>query len=118
MLEHCGRELGNNTLISSTSIEEWPLVCSTDRRECCSGEHVPAGNWYMPNGSIITQSTSSTNEHSLFQVTRVNQTVGLSLINPNSTALPVGIYHCELMDKNNSIHHLYVGVYQLDDGKS
>ena len=120
-LEHHGRELGNNTLISSTSIEEWPLVCSTDRTECCSDmtdECVPAGNWYMPNGSVITQPISTMNEHSLFQVTRENQTVTLSLNSPNSSALPIGIYHCELLDQNNSIHQLYVGIYQQEDGKS
>ena len=33
-----------------------------------------------------------------------------------STELPSGIYHCEMMDRDNMTHHLYAGIYLEDEG--
>ena len=37
------------------------------------------------------------------------QTVGLNIT--NSPKLPIGIYHCEMMDRENVTHYLYAGIY-------
>jgi hypothetical protein len=43
-----------------------------------------------------------------------NQTVGLNIF--NNPVLPTGIYHCEMMDRENTTHHLYAGIYHENEG--
>ena len=85
---------------------ETVLFCSTDREY--NELNIP-GSWFLPNGSKISLSTSNTQS---LHVTFGNQTVGLNI----SSNLPRGIYHCEMMDKNNNTHHLYAGIYADDEG--
>ena len=95
---------------------EGALFCSTDRRECCDNESDIHGNWFLPNGSKVL-ATNNTHFEPAY-VTRGNQTVGLNRVNNNSLKLPSGVYHCEMMDKNNTTHHLYAGIYHENKGKS
>ena len=85
------------------------LFCSTDREDCCN-EFNNAGNWFLPNGSQVL---TSTNTQSLYLILG-NQTVGLNIM--NSPELPIGIYHCEMMDRNNVTHYLYAGIYPENEG--
>ena len=97
----------NNSLITVTDDSEQTLLCSTDRDDCCTDEFNAIGNWFLPNGSKILPRNSTT----LFHITLGNQTVGL-----NGPELPSGIYHCEMMDRENITHHLYAGIYSKDEG--
>ena len=92
--------------MTGTQEDEIVLFCSTDRENCCTDE----GKWFLPNGSNITLETSI---QSLF-ITSRNQTVGLNIT--NNAELPSGIYHCEMMDRNNVTHHLYAGIYPENEG--
>ena len=87
--------------------DEKVLFCSTDREKCCNDESNIPGSWFLPNGSKI----SSTNSQSL-HITLGNQTMGLNI----SPELPSGIYHCEMMDRENITHHLYAGIYPEGEG--
>ena len=80
--------------------EEKLLFCSTDRE--IDEFNIP-GSWFLPNGSNISRS---------LHITLGNQIVGLNI----SPDLPSGIYHCEMMDKENFTHHLYAGIYPEDEG--
>ena len=93
---------------------ESTLFCSTDRSDCCDNESNIHGNWFLPNGSKVL----ATNNTAAY-VTRGNQTVGLNRVNNSNSLelLPSGVYHCEMMDKNNITHHLYVGIYHENEGK-
>ena len=82
--------------------------CSTNRQDCCTDEFNIAGNWFLPNGSKILDNTQSL--HIAFGI----QTVGLNIT--NSPELPIGIYHCEMMDRENITHYLYAGIYPKDEG--
>ena len=108
-LEHGTNETSNNTLFTLDNIGV-ALFCSTDKEDCCTDEFSIAGNWFLPNGSKIL---SSTNTQSL-SITLGNQTVGLKIT--NSPELPTGIYHCEMMDRENVTHYLYAGVYPENEG--
>ena len=88
--------------------DEKVLFCSTDREN--DELNIP-GSWFLPNGSKI--SSVSTNTQSL-HIALGNQTVGLNIT--NSAELPRGIYHCEMMDRENVTHHLYAGIYPEDEG--
>ena len=96
--------------MSSTQEDKIVLVCSTDRENCCTDEFSISGKWFLPNGSNITLKT---NIQSL-SILLGNQTVGLNIT--NNTELPTGIYHCEIVDRDNVTHHLYAGIYPEDEG--
>ena len=89
--------------------EEKMLLCSTDRKYCCTDELNIPGSWFLPNGSKLTINTQS------FHIVLGNQSVGLNFT--NGTELPSGIYHCEMMDRENITHHLYAGIYPNGEGK-
>ena len=101
-------ELSNNTLLSVDDIAdtEGALLCSTDRNESNSTNH---GAWFLPNGLRINLTANDSQtlylEHQVIELNRVN----------NST-LPTGVYHCEVMDKENAIHSLFVGIYPETEG--
>jgi hypothetical protein len=86
------------------------LFCSTDREDCCTDKLI-SGNWFLPNGSNII--TLGINYIQSLSIALGNQTVGLNIF--NNPDLPTGIYHCEMMDKENVPHHLYAGIY-LENG--
>ena len=112
-MEYGPYQESNNTLItvSGTQEDEIVLFCSTDRETCCTDEFRVSGKWFLPNGSNITLKK---NIQSL-SIILGNQTVGLNIT--NSTELPSGIYHCEMMDcRENVTHHLYAGIYPEDEG--
>ena len=82
------------------------LFCSTDRENCCTDKfnnNIIPGSWFSPNESKIL-----INSH----IALGDQTVGLNL----SPSLPSGLYHCEMMDRDNVTHHLYAGIYHKDEG--
>ena len=85
------------------------LFCSTDREKCCVKEFNIPGSWFLPNGSKISSSSTNT---SLYNIALGDQTVGLNI----SPDLPRGLYHCEMMDRDNMTHHLYAGIYLEDEG--
>ena len=104
-MEYGPYQESNNTLITVNGAQEDEkvLFCSTDRE---NNELNISGSWFLPNGSKIPSSISNT--------ALGNQTVGLNIT--NSADLPTGIYHCEMMDRNNNTHHLYAGIYPENEG--
>ena len=88
--------------------EKGPLICSTDREDCCTDSNIDE-YWFLPSGSKV----QSTNRQSLY-MSLGNQTVGLTAT--NNLEIPSGIYHCEMMDEKNVIHYLYAGIYHTDEG--
>jgi hypothetical protein len=92
--------------VSGTQENENVLFCSTDRKNDEFNIH---GSWFLPNGSKISLSTYNTR---ILHTVLGNQTVGLNI----SPDLPTGIYHCEMMDRENVTHHLYAGIYPEDEG--
>ena len=99
----------NNTLITVDNIGV-TLFCSTDREDCCNDEFNIAGNWFLPNGSKVPSTMNTQALH----ITLGNQTVRLNI--KNSPELPTGIYHCEMMDRENITHYLYAGIYLENEG--
>ena len=88
--------------------EEKMLLYSTDRKYCCTDELNIPGSWFLPNGSRLTINTRSLN------IVLGNQSVRLNFT--NIPELPTGIYHCEMMDRENITTHLYVGIYSEGEG--
>ena len=84
------------------------LFCSTDRENCCIDKFNIPGSWFLPNGSKMSTNYNTQSIH----IALGNQTVGLNI----SPELPSGIYHCEMMDRDNVTHHLYAGIYPEGEG--
>ena len=105
-LEYGPNQENNNTLISIEKMRT--LFCSTDKKGCCTEEYDIPGSWFLPNGSKISNDTQS------IHIALGNQTVGLNIT--NIPELPSGIYHCEMMDRENITHHLYAGIYPEGEG--
>ena len=103
----------NNSLITMNHIGEGEeaLFCLTDQKDCCVNESDIHGSWFLPNGSKIL-STS----YAHFYVTHGNQTVGLNRAENSSLMFPTGIYHCEMINKNNDTQYLYAGIYPENEG--
>ena len=97
--------------MNGTQVEERVLFCSTDREKINDEFNNIPGSWFLPKGTKISSSTSNTQS---LHITLGNQTVGLNIM--NSAELPVGIYHCEMMDRDNVTHHLYAGIYHENEG--
>ena len=96
--------------MNGTQEDEKVLLCSTDRETCCFDELNIPGRWFLPNGTkILTKSNTQS-----LRIALGNQTVGLNIM--KSADLPSGIYHCEMMDRDNVTHHLYAGIYLEDEG--
>ena len=118
-LEFGPYQLGNNTILTIDNIGEGEkvLFCSTDRKDCCDNESDIHGNWFLPNGSKVL-ATNNTHFEPAYVIWR-SQTVGLNRVNNSNSLelLPSGVYHCEMMDKNNITHYLYVGIYHENEGK-
>ena len=91
--------------MNGTQEGEKVLSCSTDRENCCY--NIIPGSWFLPNGKEIP------NTHN---IALGNQTMGLNIT--NIAELPSGIYHCEMMDRENVTHHLYAGIYPEGEGMS
>ena len=109
-LEYGHNQKNNDTVLIVDDIIGVALFYSTDRQDCCVDEFNIAGNWFLPNGSKML---SATNTQSL-SIILGNQTVGLNIT--NSSEVPTGIYHCEIMDKSNVTYYLYVGIYTENEG--
>ena len=103
-------------MMDSITVGEGALFCSTDKIDCCVDETSTVnGNWFLPNGSKVLPATNIF-EPVYSYVTWGDQTVRLNLVNNSSPKLPTGIYHCEMMDKNNVTHYLYAGIYPENEG--
>ena len=103
----------NNSLVTASGIGEGEeaLFCSTDRELCCNNSN--DGSWYLPSGSVVTQRLVT----QVFYMTWSYQTVGLNRVHESSSnSLPVGIYHCEMMDETSTTNHLFVGIYSKNEG--
>jgi hypothetical protein len=109
-LEYGSNKESNNTLITVNVTTDKDdnktiLFCSTDRENCCIDESNADRSWFLPSGSKISNDQ-------LLHIVSGDQTVGLNI----SPDLPSGIYHCEMMDRDNVTHHLYAGIYPEDEG--
>ena len=110
-IEYGPNQESNNTLITVNDIQgnNAALFCSTDRENCCIDEfNIIPGSWFLPNGSKISTNTQ------FLHIALGSQTMGLNI----SPELPSGIYHCEMMDRDNVTHHLYAGIYPENEGMS
>ena len=99
-----GVQYPNRSIINIREIGEndKALICQTDRRPCCQSLPNRAGEWYYPNGSLLTIEGSGRDLY------RNRGDEGEVRLNRRNNALfPTGMYHCEVPDANSSTHSIY-----------
>jgi hypothetical protein len=95
----------NNSVIVWSEIGEdgSSLFCLTDNIDCC-GATSNSGNWVDTNNDAINDNTTN----AVYQERRRN-----SILLQQQEMAPTieGILRCDIVDANNTMQHLYVGIY-------
>ena len=86
------------------------LMCTTDLVACCETEGL--GNWYYPDGRIVTGEGAPTYRTNRGQNEEINnqQFNGSVRIWRYFTSLERGLFRCELPDAENVVQTLYVNI--------
>ena len=112
-----GLAYSNNSVFAIETIGEYhsefdnnALMCGTNLRPCCSSEYSQPGEWYYPNGTII-YSISLFRSQSFYSSRGDDGTVRLN--QPHSSVTPVGIFRCEIPNKNLEIDVVYAKLSRL-----
>ena len=106
-----GIVIANNDELALTMIgdeDNETLLCFTDLYQFYnnSGDFRDAGKWYFPNGTLVNTSGD-------IYVSRGHGVVGLS--RKNHTMMPTGRFHCEILDSNRTLQHLYIHLKVYDE---
>ena len=89
------------------------VLCLTDLLLCCNSDTAElTGNWYFPNGSIISNLSTDTDVY----IKRGPNMVGLYW--NDSSSIPTGIFQCEIPDACGIIQKLYVRIEIMLDTTS
>ena len=108
----------NNSIISALDIDNHfttppaknSLVCLTNRFPCCSG--LSDGSWYNPDGSRTLEGLETGHFYQIYY-----QHQSTILHESASPSTSEGLFHCQIADKANATHDLYIGVYSSGAGK-
>jgi len=102
----------NNSIVTITDIGTGSsaLICTTSYRNCCFPRS-PETQWYFPNGSQIPN-----NPNLPFRRNR-GTSPGRMILSHNSEGTTTGIFHCDILDANNVLQSIYVGIYTGTTGK-
>ena len=89
------------------------LMCYTDKVDCCGGSvNMRQGDWYYPDGLQVHHDGAggSFYRNRSYSVVRLHRR--------ENTVMPIGIFHCEIPDKNGTNQSIYVGVYPQGQGNN
>ena len=107
-----GRVYANNSIISITDIGRSvsqlnnALQCNTDRQPCCATSPNRYGNWFFPNGNVVTYTTS-------FYTNRGDDgTVNLNRVHSN-VMTPTGKFCCAVADATDTVQTLCIDIGEL-----
>ena len=99
-LHHNGRNVENGSVLSTKDIKETaPLICRTNRTNCCKNQTTVVGEWYSPNGTEVHKNSSG------YRFYRTRSNVGEVLLHQRSNhASPSteGVYCCEVPDTDEN----------------
>ena len=120
-----GVDLSNHAYVDLTTVGEDisasgnTVICNTDLFTCCTGKQgIHRGDWYFPNGSVLSGSGAGGDIYKSRGVVRVD------LRRRNNAMSPTGIYRCEIEtmavnDDNVATitgETVYVGLYPPNKG--
>ena len=104
----------NNSIVTLTDIAEGDraLLCFTDETNCCGGSRdMRMGEWYYPNGSVVERDRDGARFY------RNRSTSVVRLHQRGNTAMPTGVFHCEVPVASGVNQRTYIGVYPEGEGE-
>jgi hypothetical protein len=113
-----GQLVPNNSTVELSEVYETPddstahtLMCVTLKRPCCKTSPYRFGEWFYPNGSAVSSSSSGNS----FYVDRGDDgTVRLHRRGTTALSAAIGQYCCEIPNANDIIHQLCVHFGKLN----
>ena len=118
-----GANVENNgyiTIIDLLHSTEVPIMCNTNLQKCCNRANTirpgPAGDWYFPNGSIVSHKNKISDAAPFFARNRGKSVLRLFIVNNNTDmSLPPqrGRFHCEVPNSNNIGQTYFINICKL-----
>ena len=103
-----GQFLPNNSVVAWMEIGQGSasLFCLTNKMDCCNYPS-DSGGWIFPNGSTVQFMSSSVNIDIFYQKNAIllQHQVGTQSVTDS------GIFRCDIIDSNNEMQQMYIGVY-------
>ena len=104
-------EIVNHGIVTISDITaSEPLLCVTDRIDCCPPEEsgVSNGQWYFPDESAVPDEFGDNfYQASVFAAVRLHRISDMTN----------GIYRCDIPDTMGDIRTLHIGIYNNGAGK-
>ena len=120
-LQHNSQTIPNNSLLILTEIGtqlDNSVQCITSRLNCCSSAETLTGqglgDWFLPDGSNLNE-LENTGTDMDFYLMRGNGS--LDLFRRNNIISPEGLFYCEIIESNEELKRVYVGLYLKGNGE-
>ena len=89
---------------SDMNLNSEPLICFTDKLECCQINHL--GEWYLPDGNSASQNQS-------FLITREDDGTVILTRSKDDVLSPTGLFCCSVQNSYDVIQSACVNVGKL-----
>ena len=105
----------NNQNPTNTNGHDQTLVCVTDLVDCCDTPRTVRGNWYFPNGGVVTNTGVPTLQSNRGPNEEINEQQfygSVRIFRRYSPTMPRGRFRCELPSATdpNVIQMLYANI--------
>ena len=93
------------------------IVCRTNLSSCCTNSSIHGG-WFFPNGTALPDGGIGNTNPSPISQRWLDQNIRLQRgpSNSNISAIPSGIYQCDIAISDSEMETFYVGIY-LSEGR-
>ena len=102
----------NNSVIVWSEIGEGveSLFCLTNNTDCCEAAS-DSGNWVDTDNNTITDNIITN------AVYQEHRKISILLQRQEMASTTEGIFRCDIVDANDIIQHLYVGIYPQSENR-
>ena len=116
-LTFMGETIPNNSYVDLRQVGQGGtpavIVCCTNLSSCCTNSSIH-GAWFFPNGTALPDGgIQNTNPSPISQRWLSQQRIRLQRgpSDSNISAIPSGIYHCDIAISDSKMETFYVGIY-------
>ena len=91
------------------------ITCNTNLSSCCRNSSIHGG-WFFPNGTALPDGGIGNTNPSPISQRWLDQKIRLQRgpSNSNISAIPSGIYQCDIAISDSEMETFYVGIYESE----